>query len=255
MTTAERNAPGLGDATALRLTCVEVGASTVETVMLEGSALVQTCPLAYAPAGQPLLIAVPGLVRGKRVVAASNLGWYDVDPAAMLGLDLPADLVCNDAEAAALGESVLRPGQPDLVFVGLGTGVGGAVVIRGAAEANLFAHGGDFSDRDCACGRIGCLETVAAGWALPAELTQDDLAVMAEAVATSIQNEPHAVPNLVVVAGGLTRKHPALIALLAEALPSRQVVGTAAPDFKSAAAWGLRHLYNQPAHAVTHFSH
>lgn len=237
-----------------RLSCVEVGASTVETVVLEADGtLVHRAPLAYAPEGQPLLIAVPGLVRGKRVLAASNLGWYDVDPAAMLGLDLTADLVCNDAEAAALGESVLRPGHPDLVFIGLGTGVGGAVVSRGAAEANLFAHGGDFSALECGCGHVGCLETVAAGWALPDVLTTDLLARMANDIATAVRAEPHATPSLVVLAGGLTRQHPSLIGLLAEALPEREVVGTAAPDSKSAAAWGLRHLYSQHAHAVTHF--
>jgi predicted NBD/HSP70 family sugar kinase len=250
VTTAERDAPRIGSA---RLTCVEVGASTLETIVLDGDELVHRTPLAYAPAGQPLLIAVPGLVRGKRVVAASNLGWYDVDPALMLGLDRPADLVCNDAEAAALGESVLRPGQPDLVFVGIGTGIGGAVVIRGAAEANLFAHGGDFSDRLCACGHEGCLETVAAGWALPSELTDGDLAVMAHAIAVAIRQEPHATPELVVVAGGLTRRHPSLVSLLSVALPERRVCGTAVPESKSAAAWGLRHLYSQHAHAVTHF--
>lgn len=236
-----------------RLTCVEVGASTLETNVLENGELVSSVSLAQAPQGQPLLIAVPGLIRGKRVVAASNLGWYDVDPAHQLGLDVPADLVVNDAEAAALGESVLRPGEPDLVFVGLGTGVGGAVVSRGAAAANLFAHEGDFSDRECACGRLGCLETVAAGWALPPHLTSDDLSRMAEAISCTIRAEPIALAPLVVVAGGLTRVYPSLLELMAVALPERQVVGTAAPGSKSAAAWGLRHLFSQRSHAVTHF--
>ena len=139
-------------------------------------------PGAVAPAGRPLLIAVPGLVDATTgSLAASNLGWYDVDPAEQLGLDGPAALVCNDAEAAALGESVLRPGHPDLVFIGLGTGIGGAVVRHGVAEANLFAHGGGFSRRECGCGRVGCLETVAGGWALPEVLSDADLvAITAE---------------------------------------------------------------------------
>lgn len=253
MTAVEQSTLAVSNPETQRLTCVEIGASTVETVLLEGSELVHSAPLVYAPSGQPLLIAVPGLVRGKRVVAASNLGWYDVDPAAALGLDQAADLVCNDAEAAAIGESVLRAGQPDLVFIGLGTGIGGAVVHRGAAEANLFAHSGEFSARGCACGRVGCLETVAAGWALPAELTDSDLTVMAQVIATAIREEPHATPALVVVAGGLTRRHPSLVSRLSVALPERHVTGTAVPGSKSAAAWGLRHLFSQQLHAVTHF--
>ena len=230
-----------------QVTCVEVGASSIETVLLDASTIVHRRLGAVAPAGQPLLIAVPGLVRGNRVIAASNLDWYDVDPAEQLGLAGPPDVVCNDAEAAALGESVLRPGRPDLVFVGLGTGVGGAVVIDGVAEANLFAHGGSFGDRPCACERVGCLETVAGGWALPETLTESHLSDIARAIAQAINDEPRATPSLVVLAGGLTAAYPSLVALLGAALPDRQVVSTAAPGTKSAAAWGLRHLYDTRA--------
>lgn len=243
MSTGEHVNPVAGDP----VTCVEVGASSVETVLLDGGTVVHRRLGVAVPAGQPLLIAVPGLVQGSRVLAASNLEWYDVDPAVQLGLVGPADIVCNDAEAAALGESVLRPGQPDLVFVGLGTGVGGAVVRDGLAEANLFAHGGSFSSRPCGCGRIGCLETVAGGWALPDPLTDADLALLARAVARAVADEPLATPSLVVLAGGLTAAYPSLVALLGAALPDRQVVATAASGTKSATAWGLRHLYDTRA--------
>jgi glucokinase len=243
MTTSERDARVTEDRSTLPLTCVEVGASSVETVLLDGPELVHREAAPIAPLGRRLLIAVPGLVFRNRVVAASNLGWYDVDPAEKLGLDGPAALVCNDAEAAAIGESVLRPGHPDLIFVGLGTGIGGAVVRRGRVEANLFAHGGSFSQRECGCGLVGCLETVAGGWALPAELSQADLVAITLNLATAIRDEPHATPGLVVLAGGITANHPLLVPLLAEAMPDHEVVGTAAPQAKSAAAWGLRHLY------------
>ena len=245
MSTAEHVSRAIGDAVDQQLTCIEVGASSVETVLLSAGSIVHRRLGVVAPAGQPLLIALPGLVEGTRLIAASNLGWYDVDPAEQLGLTGPADVVCNDAEAAALGESVLRPGQPNLVFVGLGTGVGGAVVLDGAAEANLFAHGGSFSDRDCACGRVGCLETVAGGWALPDRLTDGHLNEVARNVARAIEDEPQATPSLVVLAGGLTAAHPLLVGLLGALLPERQVVPTAAPETKSAAAWGLRHVYEQ----------
>ena len=242
MSTTHDLAQAACDPAAGELTCVEVGASSVETVLL-GPAGARRISGACAPAGQPLLIAVPGLVEGTRVLAASNLGWYDVDPAEQLGLPAPAALVCNDAEAAALGESVLRPGRPDLVFVGLGTGVGGAVVRDGEVTANLFAHGGSFGERGCGCGRLGCLETVAGGWALPERLTGDDLARLARSVARAVQDEPLATPPLVVLAGGLSAAYPSLVALLAGALPARTVQASAARGAKSAAAWGLRDRY------------
>lgn len=243
MSHAEHIAPPEHDLLEAQLACVEVGASGVETVLLGPGSAVQRHPGIVDLEGRPLLIAVPGLVEGGRVLAASNLGWYDVDPAAELGLPRSAAVACNDAEAAALGESVLRPGAPDLVFVGLGTGVGGAVVSGGAVEANLFAHSGVFTDRACPCGRTGCVETVAGGWALPTPLDEVALHSVAMVIAWAVDHEPLAVPPLVVLAGGLTAAYPELIDLLAGYLPARQVVGTAAHGTKSAAPWGLRQLY------------
>jgi predicted NBD/HSP70 family sugar kinase len=228
-----------------QVACIEVGGGGVETVVLDGGV-----PLvregAHAPAGLPLLLAVPGLIAAGRVVAASNLGWYDVDPARALGLDARAALVLNDAEAAALGESVLRDGA-DLTYVGLGTGVGGAVVRSGAvAAANLLGHRGAFSDRPCPCGRTGCLETVAAGWALPDPLGEDQITAIARAVATAVRDEDLADLTLVVVAGGLARRHPDLVTAIAVALPERRVEASAAPaEVKSAAAWGLVLAFEQ----------
>lgn len=227
------------------LACVEVGGSGCETVVFDGP-LIVVHPEAMQPIGARLALAVPGLIEGGRVVGASNLAWYDVDPAEELGLAGPAAIVCNDAEAAALGESVLRANGslPDLVYMGLGTGVGGAVVTAGSVTAsNLFAHGTEVSDRACRCGRVGCLEAVVGGWALPPELGPGELGTMALALALAIESEPLASPRLVVVGGGIARKHPSLITRLGELLPGRQVERTGASEtVKSASAWGLRHL-------------
>ncbi len=227
------------------LTCIEVGAGGVETVVLAGGDPVVRSG-AHATAGTPLLLAVPGLISVGRVVAASNLGWYDVDPAQAIGLDARADLVLNDAEAAALGESAMRDGA-DLSYVGLGTGVGGAVVRGGRVlSANLFGHRVGFGDRQCPCGRTGCLETVAAGWALPASLDTAAVTAVAAAVAKGIRAERLADTDLVVVAGGLARGYPGLVPAIAAAMPERTVEPSAAPkSVKSAAAWGLAHAFDQ----------
>jgi len=228
-----------------QLACVEVGGGGIETVLLGGPVPV-VLPGAQVPPGLPLLMAVPGLIEGSRVLAASNLGWFDADPAEELGLAAPADLVLNDAAAAALGESALRGGAA-LTYVGLGTGVGGAVVRDGAVVgANLLGHGGTFSALLCPCGRTGCLETVAAGWALPDPLPANRLREVAAAVAGAVNAEPLAAPPLVVVAGGLARRHPALVKAVRTAMPDRVVEPSAAPDgVKSAAAWGLALAYEQ----------
>lgn len=225
--------------------CVEIGASGVETVVLgPGPAHRVESALLEPPAGTPLLVAVPGFVANGRVLAASNLNWYDVDPAEQLGLRTRATLVCNDAEAAARGESALRDGNPDLVFMGIGTGVGGAVVTGDDVKANLFAHQPGFGNRTCSCAQTGCLETVAGGWALPTSLADEDLAGVAAALARAVEAEPLAAPRLVVLAGGVTRAYPALVTHLQRALPERVVEASLAPGTKSAAAWGLLHLLN-----------
>ena len=221
------------------ITCIEAGGSGAQTVVFAGEREPSVQAGADVVAGSTLLLAVPGvIVRGR--VTASNLGWVDADPAAQLGCPAPAALVMNDAEAAALGESVLRGGV-DLVFLGIGTGVGGAVVVDGRVQAgNLFGHAKGFSDRPCPCGGRGCLETVASGWALPDPLPASAVEDLGAALARAVEAEEAAVPNLVVVGGGLPRRHPAVVEAVARHLSGRTVEPSRAPhEAKSAAAWGL----------------
>ncbi|MFA5786825.1 MAG: ROK family protein [Actinomycetota bacterium] len=228
------------------LACVEVGGGSTQTVVFDSLGRHRVLEGACQPDGASLALAVPGIVSTNRVVAASNLGWLDVDPLVALHLPGPARVLCNDAEAAALGEAALREreGLASLVYVGIGTGVGGAVVADGhVVAANLFGHTGGFGSVPCPCGQAGCLETVAAGWALPKPIDPDRLATAAEAIARAVSKEPIADPCLVVVGGGVARRYPELIGRVQAHLPGRIVEPSRAPsEAKSAAAWGLRHL-------------
>ena len=234
---------GVDDGPATRVACVEVGASSCQSTIVDGDVL-RRIDGVDVPPGRPLLLAVPGLIAGRRVIAASNLDWYDVDPVEKLGLSGEAALLLGDAEAAALGEYALRDAASDLLYVGLGTGVGGAVVRDGVVVDNLLGHLTGFGDVPCRCSQIGCLETVAGGWALPRPLSDEHLVSIASAVAIAIRAEPRADVGLVVIAGGITARHPALVQMIATHLPDRRVEPTAAPtDAKSASAWGLLHAY------------
>ena len=236
---------GVTDVPATRVACVEVGASGCQTTIVDGEVLHRVDGV-EVPAGRPLLLAVPGLIAGRRVVAASNLDWYDVDPVEELGLPGHAAVLLGDAEAAALGEYALRGADTNLLYVGLGTGVGGAVVRDGVVVDNLLGHLTGFGTATCRCSRIGCLETVAAGWALPHPLTDGQIRVVATSVAAAVDAEPRADVDLVVVAGGVAARYPALVQLIAEQLPARTVEPTAAPaDAKSASAWGLLHAFRR----------
>jgi ROK family protein len=123
-------------------------------------------------------IGCPGAVnsRSGTVDYANNLYWSDVPLLEELKkyIDLPSK-VSNDANVAALGETVFGAGREysDTVFITLGTGVGGGVVIDNKLfEGNeskgtelghtVIVHGGEL----CTCGRRGCLESYASATAL-----------------------------------------------------------------------------------------
>lgn len=106
-----------------------------------------------------------------RVEQAVNLGWRDVplldEMKKRLG-DLPIALE-NDANAAALGEAWAGGGKgfPDVLAITLGTGVGGGVVIDRKIVHGSNGMAGEIghvtiepNGRPCACGRLGCLETI-----------------------------------------------------------------------------------------------
>ena len=119
-------------------------------------------------------MAVPGPVRGGSFVERGvNIGWRNKDAAAEMSalfFDLPVR-VCNDANAAALGE-LWRGGASkhnSVVMVTIGTAVGGGVVVDGKIMEGAFGAAGeighipvrDGEEECCGCGKKGCLEQYA----------------------------------------------------------------------------------------------
>jgi len=86
----------------------------------------------------------------------------------------------NDARAALVGEWQYGAGKgtDNLVMVTIGTGVGSAAMMNGQLlkgshylAGNLGGHQNiRFDGHRCNCGNIGCLESEASSWALPALL-------------------------------------------------------------------------------------
>ena len=80
-------------------------------------------------------------------------------------LDLPVNLE-NDANAAALGEyEVNGQGAKSYVFITLGTGIGGGVILDGKIFRGFNGAGAELGHtvivsegEDCTCGRKGCWE-------------------------------------------------------------------------------------------------
>ena len=105
------------------------------------------------------------------IVGAYNLNWKTVQPVKeqIEGETKIRVAIDNDANVAALGEQWKGAGanDPNVVFVTLGTGVGGGVISEGNLLHGTAGCAGEIGhvivDPDgfeCTCGRKGCLETV-----------------------------------------------------------------------------------------------
>ena len=115
-------------------------------------------------------IGVPGPVNNEGVVnKCINLGWGVFNIHKTLGELTGFRVVAgNDATVAALGECWKGGGQgfQNVVFVTLGTGVGGGIVIGGKVVNGVHGAGGEIGhivlNRNeteyCNCGKRGCVE-------------------------------------------------------------------------------------------------
>jgi glucokinase len=111
-----------------------------------------------------------------RVLVAPNLSWRDepLRDAVALRTGLPV-VVENDANAAAWAEHRFGAGrgEPHLVVVTVGTGIGGGIVLDGRLYRGRYGIGAEFghmqvsqSGRRCGCGQHGCWEQYCSGRAL-----------------------------------------------------------------------------------------
>jgi len=115
-------------------------------------------------------IGVPGTVNNEagEVVFTPNLPFHNINVTSGLKnkYGCPVHLG-NDANCAALGETVSggAKGAQDVVFVTLGTGIGGGIILGGRLLTGLSGAASELGHmvivaggRKCGCGRHGCWE-------------------------------------------------------------------------------------------------
>ena len=115
-------------------------------------------------------IGVPGPVSNAGVVnRCINLGWgvFNVQDRLKELTGFPVE-AGNDATVAALGECWKGGGQgsQNMLFVTLGTGVGGGIVVEGQVIHGAHGAGGEIGHMTinkaeteiCTCGKYGCVE-------------------------------------------------------------------------------------------------
>ena len=135
-----------------------------------------------------------GNINKETIEHAAGLPWKGIVPLADIfhkHTDLPV-IVTNDANAAAVGEMIYggAKGMKNFVVITLGTGLGSGFVIDGklvyghdgfAGEIGHTAIRPGSSNRDCGCGRKGCLETYVSATGLKRSL----LKIMADSIEPS----------------------------------------------------------------------
>lgn len=132
-------------------------------------------------------LSLPGTIdqpRGSSVDTPVLSGW-DGAPLIPYFRELTSAPVVlgNDANVIALAEWRAGAGRgfDDLLVIKASTGLGAGVIAGGALQRGAIRAAGEFGhnkiaaagENACRCGGIGCLETVAGGWALVRALRQE----------------------------------------------------------------------------------
>ncbi|GAA1685962.1 ROK family protein [Microbacterium lacus] len=123
-------------------------------------------------------VGVPGPVdfaSGRPVAPPIMPGWngFDVRRRFEQRFDAPV-WVDNDVNLLALSERARRQDDAvDLIFCKIGTGIGAGLLSHGRIHRGANGAAGDIghvrvrdSEAQCRCGKTGCLEAEAGGWAL-----------------------------------------------------------------------------------------
>lgn len=158
-------------------------------IILDFASLEPYCKIKGFGIGAPM-----GNINKGTIEHAAGLPWKGIVPFADLfskHTSLPV-ILTNDANAAAVGEMIYggAKGMKDFVVITLGTGLGSGFVVNGKLVYGHDGFAGEIghtsirpgeSNRDCGCGKKGCIETYASATGLKRTL----LKVMADSIEPS----------------------------------------------------------------------
>jgi predicted NBD/HSP70 family sugar kinase len=131
-----------------------------------------------------VVVGLPGPVdfsSGQPVSPPIMPGWNGFDVRTPFEERFNAPVwVDNDVNLLALGErSRRRDALADLIYCKIGSGIGAGLLSQGRIHRGANGAAGDIghvrvldSTAQCRCGKIGCLEAVASGWALVRDVEQ-----------------------------------------------------------------------------------
>lgn len=228
---------------------VDVGGTKVNALLVAGDGAVLARETRPTPADDPeatlaALADAARAVRSETAVAigigaaglverdtgrlrfAPNIAWRDVDLAVLArdatGLPVRVDNDCTTAAYAEWRIGAAR-GVADALYVGVGTGIGGGLILDGRLYRGANGFAGEIghfvvdpTGPECGCGNRGCWETVASGHAI----TRDGRRAVARhahsLIAELAGGDPEAVTGAMVTRAA-EEGDPAARGILAEA--------------------------------------
>jgi predicted NBD/HSP70 family sugar kinase len=166
---------------------------------------------AQSDSGQPPILGIglslPGTldpVRGLSIGSPVMSGWDGVELAPFFaGLGEAPLFVANDADVLARSELLGGAGSlDDVLVVKASTGLGLGIVADGRVLSGSLGAAGEIGhtivdaagELPCRCGATGCLETIAAGWALVARMAEagEPVGHVRDLVALALQGDSFA---------------------------------------------------------------
>lgn len=162
-------------ARATRPTCAQQGSATVLTEVI--AAISQITDVAVAAGFSPVAVGIgaPGVVDPEQgiIVSAGHTmpGWAGTNVAAAVAqaTGLPVAMH-NDVRVMGLGEAIHGAGKGygDVLFVSIGTGIGGAIITHGALETSPHFSRGEIAYLYAPTPTGGCdiIENIGSGPAL-----------------------------------------------------------------------------------------
>jgi len=193
-----------------------------------------------------------------RVVGPSIMtGWDGFEIRERIGREFDAPLVAdNDVNVLTIAEHRgYWPSVDQMLFVKAGTGIGSGIIAGGSIYRGAQGAAGDIGhirlgghdEPLCRCGSIGCVEALAAGWAIARDLRTRGFKATdgRDVLGLVLRNEPMAVqllrqagrilgevisdtvsilnPSVVVVGGTLSRAEHQLLAGIRELVYQRSL--------------------------------
>ncbi|MGR0219986.1 ROK family protein [Agromyces sp. ZXT2-6] len=157
-------------------------------------------------------VGIPGPVdfdSGRPVAPPIMPGWNGFDMRRRFEERFDAPVwVDNDVNLLAFSERSRRPDERlDLIFFKVGTGIGAGLLSQGRIHRGANGAAGDVghvrvrdSETPCRCGKVGCLEAEAGGWALVRDAERAVEEGATGALANHVAEGTPITPQLIAVA-------------------------------------------------------